>query len=61
MATNTGEQGQTGQQTIKISVQHYKAKNVSEEEFVRWLKEEHIPVALDIIRKHGVVRYSLVS
>ncbi|KAI1776651.1 hypothetical protein F4818DRAFT_411320 [Hypoxylon cercidicola] len=47
------------QQLLKFSVQHYRLKTVSEGDFVRWLHEEHVPVAAQIIKKHNIFRWSI--
>ncbi|KAI1822717.1 hypothetical protein F4861DRAFT_513263 [Xylaria intraflava] len=45
-------------QLLKLSVQHYKHKDVSQDDFYKWLHAEHIPVAAEIVKKHNIVRWS---
>lgn len=55
------EKQQHTEQLLKLSVQHYRKQGVSEEDFLRWIQQDHIPRAARIIQKHNVVRYAQVS
>lgn len=46
---------------MKYTVGHYRQKGVSHEEFINWLTKEHLPVAVPIFKRNGIVKYTLVS
>ncbi|KAI1800061.1 hypothetical protein F4811DRAFT_54721 [Daldinia bambusicola] len=46
-------------QLVKITVQHWKKEGVSEEDFVRWCKEEQVPRYIGLVKKHGFVRWTM--
>ncbi|KAK7937838.1 uncharacterized protein PG986_014706 [Apiospora aurea] len=45
----------------KFTVTHYRRPEHTHEAFMKWIIEEHLPAAMPIFKKHGVVEYSLVS
>ena len=48
-------------QPLKYTITHYRKQERTHEAFIKWLVEEHIPLALPILKKHGTLGYSLVS
>lgn len=48
-------------QRMKCTLTHYRKKEHTHEEFIRWIVEKHLPLAITILKKHGVLGYSLVS
>lgn len=51
----------TSNQPLKYTVTHYRQPQHSHEEFINWIVEVHLPLALPVLKKHGVLEYSLVS
>ena len=49
-----------GQAPLKYTVTHYRQKEHTHEEFIKWITEVHLPLALPIFKKHGVIEYSIV-
>lgn len=45
---------------VKLTVTHYRKPEHSHEAFIKWITEEHVPLAMPIFQKHGVIEYSLV-
>lgn len=50
-----------GQQIIKYTVEHYRKEGISEEAFEKWIKEYHIPRSVPLMKKHGIIKYAVVS
>jgi hypothetical protein len=50
------EQGKT----LKFKLTHYRQQKHTHEAFIKWIVEEHLPLAIPIFKKHGVLGYSLV-
>jgi hypothetical protein len=46
---------------LKYTLTHYRKPQHTHEAFIKWLVEEHLPLALPVLKKHGVLGYSLVS
>ncbi|KAI1419259.1 hypothetical protein F5Y12DRAFT_278364 [Xylaria sp. FL1777] len=46
-------------QPLKYTVTHYRKPEHTHEDFIKWIVEVHIPLAMPIFKKHGVVEYSL--
>ncbi|RYP30211.1 hypothetical protein DL767_006358 [Monosporascus sp. MG133] len=46
-------------QPLKYTVTHYRKPQHTHEAFIKWIVEEHLPVAMPIFKKHGVLGYSL--
>ncbi|KAI1479988.1 hypothetical protein F4774DRAFT_113049 [Daldinia eschscholtzii] len=46
-------------QLVKITVQHWRKEGVSEEDFVKWCKEEQVPRYVGLVKKHGFVRWTM--
>ena len=52
---------QQGGQRLKYTVTHHRKQQHTHEAFIKWIVEEHLPVAMPIFKKHGILAYSLVS
>ncbi|GAB1312363.1 EthD domain-containing protein [Madurella fahalii] len=50
---------ENGGQPLKYTVTHYRQKEHTHEAFIKWIVEEHLPIAMPIFKKHGVLEYSL--
>ncbi|EMR69404.1 hypothetical protein UCREL1_3588 [Eutypa lata UCREL1] len=50
---------QQGGQRLKYTVTHYRKQQHTHEAFIKWIVEEHLPVAMPIFKKHGILAYSL--
>ncbi|KAI3329030.1 hypothetical protein HD806DRAFT_270232 [Xylariaceae sp. AK1471] len=46
-------------QQLKYTLTHYRKPEHTHEAFVKWIVEEHLPLAIPIFKKHGVLGYSL--
>ncbi|KAK3987150.1 hypothetical protein QBC44DRAFT_332015 [Cladorrhinum sp. PSN332] len=46
-------------QPLKYTVTHYRRSEHTHEDFIKWIVDEHLPAALPIFKRHGVVEYSL--
>ncbi|KAI9649990.1 hypothetical protein NHQ30_000003 [Ciborinia camelliae] len=46
-------------QPLKYTITHYRKQQHTHEAFVNWIVKEHLPVAIPIFKKHGVLKYSL--
>ncbi|KAK4109001.1 hypothetical protein N656DRAFT_801420 [Canariomyces notabilis] len=44
---------------LKYTVTHYRRKDRTHEEFLKWFVEEHLPLAMPIFKRHGVLEYTL--
>lgn len=58
MADTTPKQGG---QPLKFTITHYRLPQHTHEAFINWITEEHLPLALPVLKKHGALGYSLVS
>ncbi|KAK8022410.1 hypothetical protein PG993_013177 [Apiospora rasikravindrae] len=43
----------------KFTVTHYRRPEHTHEAFMKWIVAEHLPAAMPIFKKHGVLEYSL--
>ncbi|ATZ53974.1 hypothetical protein BCIN_10g00030 [Botrytis cinerea B05.10] len=50
---------QNKSQPLKYTVTHHRKPEHTHEEFIKWIVEEHIPLAVPLFKKYGVTRYSL--
>ncbi|RYP56993.1 hypothetical protein DL770_010785 [Monosporascus sp. CRB-9-2] len=50
---------QRGGQPLKYTVTHCRKRQHTHEAFIKLIVEEHLPVAMPIFKKHGVLEYSL--
>lgn len=48
-------------QPLKYTVTHYRNPDKTVEEFLKYIRESHLPRALPLFKKHGALRYTLVS
>ena len=48
-------------QRLKYTVTHYRQPHLTHEEFMKWIVDEHLPLAMPVFKKHGVLAYNLVS
>jgi hypothetical protein len=48
-------------QPMKYTITHYRKQPHTHEEFIKWIVEEHLPLAIPVFKKHGIIGYSLVS
>ena len=46
---------------VKFTITHYRQQQHSHEAFIKWIVEEHLPLAMPVFEKYGVLEYSLVS
>jgi hypothetical protein len=46
---------------LRFTVTHYRKPEHTHEEFINWIVNKHLPVALPIFRRHGIQEYKLVS
>ncbi|PQE16661.1 dimeric alpha-beta barrel protein [Rutstroemia sp. NJR-2017a BBW] len=44
---------------LKYTITHHRRPEHTHEEFIKWIVEEHIPLAVPLFKKYGVTRYSL--
>ncbi|KAI1383553.1 uncharacterized protein F4822DRAFT_80400 [Hypoxylon trugodes] len=56
MAEASAQQGNTA---MKYTVTHGRKKQHTHEAFIKWIVEEHLPLAMPVLKKHGVLSYSL--
>ncbi|OGE52702.1 hypothetical protein PENARI_c009G09663 [Penicillium arizonense] len=50
-----------GSRPLKFTITHYRQQQHSHEAFINWVVEEHLPLAIPVFEKYGVIEYSLVS
>lgn len=48
-------------QRLKYTVTHYRQPHLTHEEFMKWIVDEHLPLAMPVFKKYGVLSYTLVS
>lgn len=58
MAENTKQQEN---RLMKFTLTHYRKAGITHEAFMKWIVEVHLPKALPLFKKHGIVGYALVS
>ncbi|GAP92556.1 putative dimeric alpha-beta barrel [Rosellinia necatrix] len=46
-------------QALKYTVTHYRKPEHTHEEFIKWIVDVHLPLAVPIFKRHGVIGYSL--
>ncbi|KAI1169812.1 hypothetical protein F4777DRAFT_168681 [Nemania sp. FL0916] len=46
-------------QPLKFTLTHYRKENHTHEDFMKWITEKHLPRAIPIFKRHGVLEYSL--
>ncbi|KAF2236190.1 hypothetical protein EV356DRAFT_531126 [Viridothelium virens] len=50
---------QQGCHPLKYTVTHYRKQQHTHEAFIKWIVEKHLPLAMPVFKKHGVLGYSL--
>ncbi|KAK2599134.1 hypothetical protein QQS21_005395 [Conoideocrella luteorostrata] len=48
-----------GSLPVKFTITHYRQPKRTHEEFKKWITEEHLPLALPVFQKHGILGYTL--
>ncbi|KAH7310704.1 hypothetical protein B0I35DRAFT_514724 [Stachybotrys elegans] len=48
-------------QPLKYTVTHYRKKNHTQEEFIKWIVEVHLVKAIPIFQRHGIIEYSIFT
>jgi mannitol-1-phosphate/altronate dehydrogenase len=48
-------------QPLKFTITHYRNPQHTHEAFIKWIVEDHFPLAMPVFKKHGVLGYTLVS
>ncbi|KAJ5805381.1 Dimeric alpha-beta barrel [Penicillium pulvis] len=46
-------------QPVKFTITHYRQLQHSHEAFINWIIQEHLPLALPVFEKYGMIVYSL--
>lgn len=46
---------------VKLTLTHYRRPERTHEAFMKWIIEEHLPLAIPVFKRCGVLNYSLVS
>ncbi|KAJ5355697.1 Dimeric alpha-beta barrel [Penicillium concentricum] len=46
---------------IKFTITHHRQQQHSHEAFMKWMVEEHLPLAMPVFVKYGVLEYSLFA
>ncbi|TVY75829.1 putative oxygenase [Lachnellula suecica] len=46
---------------IKFTLTHYRKPEHTHEEFIKWIVEKHLPLAVPVFKRHGIISYSLCS
>jgi len=49
------------QKPLKYLIAHYRQPQRTHDDFIKWLVEEHLPLAIPVLKQHGVLGYSLVG
>jgi hypothetical protein len=52
---------QRREEPLKYTLTHYRKPQRTHEAFIKWIVEEHLPIAMPVFKKHGILGYSLVS
>lgn len=45
---------------VKFTITHHRQPQHTHEAFIDWIVKEHLPLAIPVFRKYGVIDYSLV-
>ncbi|CAI7592057.1 unnamed protein product [Penicillium glandicola] len=48
-------------QPVKFTITHHRQPQHSHEAFMKWIVEEHVPLAMPVFIKYGVLEYSLFA
>ncbi|CAG8970841.1 hypothetical protein HYALB_00000818 [Hymenoscyphus albidus] len=55
------ENSKTEKRPLKYTVTHYRKAQHTHEEFMKWVVETHLPLAMLIFKRHGILSYSLFT
>ncbi|KAE9382063.1 hypothetical protein N431DRAFT_539545 [Stipitochalara longipes BDJ] len=55
----TEANAQQASQPVKYTITHYRQPKHTHEAFIKWIIEEHLPLAIPLFKKHAVISYSL--
>ncbi|KAI0118031.1 EthD domain-containing protein [Hypoxylon sp. NC0597] len=44
---------------LKYTITHYRKPGHTHEAFIKYIVEDHLPLALPVFKKHGIITYSL--
>jgi hypothetical protein len=50
----------TGTPPVKFTITHHRQPQHTHEAFIDWIVNEHLPLAIPVFEKYGVIDYSLV-
>lgn len=45
---------------VKLTITHHRLPQHTHEAFIDWIVKEHLPLAIPVFKKYGVIDYSLV-
>jgi hypothetical protein len=51
----------TNNQPLKHTVTRYRQPHLTHEQFMNWLIEVHLPLALPVLKNYGILQRALVS
>lgn len=49
-----------GTSPVKLTITHHRLPQHTHEAFIDWIIKEHLPLAIPVFKKYGVIDYSLV-
>jgi hypothetical protein len=52
---------QQADQPVRFTLTHYRKAGTAHDAFMKWIVEVHLPKAIPVFQKHGVIGYALVS
>jgi hypothetical protein len=52
---------QENHEPVKFTLTHYRKAGTTHEAFMKWIVEVHLPKAIPLFKKHGIIGYALVS
>ncbi|PVH94897.1 hypothetical protein DM02DRAFT_660625 [Periconia macrospinosa] len=44
---------------VRFTLTHYRKEGTTHEDFMKWIVEVHLPKAIPVFQKHGVIGYAL--
>ncbi|OAF62057.1 hypothetical protein VC83_01370 [Pseudogymnoascus destructans] len=48
-------------QPLKFTITHYRKPQHTHEEFIKWIVEGHLPLAISVFNKHRILGYTLLE
>ncbi|CAJ2501516.1 Uu.00g043690.m01.CDS01 [Anthostomella pinea] len=48
-----------GNGPMKLTITHHRKPEHTHEAFMKWIVEKHVPLAVPVFKKHGIIGYSL--